>query len=442
MMKCAKCGAQYEEDDKFCKHCGYVFEGVQTTVKLHSRILQAFEYITGEDLNHDRVSSMIRQILGLIVIMITIFAVVRKPSPGIFMLYSVPSLLAGVVIVLERRASVGKAIFTLAMMVPYLTIFLFGIPPILSDSIPEALKATDSLKGYFGAITSSVFFIMMGFLFTIFSSIVSSFFNKRLSLISGAIALVLSLLFASSFMGLLGNASQAVNASVTIEDRLVASAKIITTANMPTQGDTINSTTEFKSNEIIYPMVSGLPKDTQFGFRLLSQNGLVIVDFDRSKLAKAKAIGATASGVLNTVENRLPAGKYKLELMVVDGWQTTVSGRVSITLSAEVNPNYGVITDESYAWLSATASGESSTSFKATDEIHLVLDGGKLQADARILMKDQTDKIKLDKKYPALLIGKSDYTLAPKGSDLGTGNFIAVITSTGKEPVTIYFTIN
>ena len=441
-MKCANCATQYDEGDKFCKHCGFIFEGEEVAAKPLPKALQILEFITGKDLNHDRVNSIIRQILGLIVIVVTIFAVVKKPSPGIFLVYAVPSILAGVVIALEKRASVGKAFFTLAMIVPYMTIFLFGIPPFLAATVSDTMKATGGLTIYFGALTTSVLFIMMGFLFIIFSSIVSNFFNKRLSIISGIIALVLSIVFASSFMGLLGNPSVAVSQSVSIEDRMNSLIKITTTANMPAQDGSIDIAKDFMSNEIIYPYVSGLPAGTSFGFRLLSAKGLVAVDFDRSKAVKAKAIGITAAGAYNIMDNRLPPGSYKLELMVNEGWKTYVSGRVNITMSADVNPNYGVVTDKSYAWLAVAASGESATAFKNTEEIHLVLDGSKLQADVTILIKDQTDKIKFDKKYSAMLIGKSDYTLAPKASDIGAGQFIAVITSEGKEPITIYFTIS
>lgn len=441
-MKCPNCDSDYEPGEKFCKHCGEVFEGALTPVPWSTRLTRVFEYITGEDLNHERVSSMIRQILGLIAIIVTIFAIARKPSPGIFMLYAIPGLLAGVVIVLERRASVGKALFTLLMIVPYLTLFLFGVPPILSSGAQETLRETNGLSGFFGSISTSVFFVMMGFLYIIFSSIVAQFFNKRLSLVAGVIALGLSLIFTSSFMGLLGSPSAAVYASVIIEDKLVEKVSLQAAANPPADDGTIQATAAFKSNEIIYPFASGLAGGSSFGLRVVDAQGNVIVEFDRSKAAKVHSAGLTAGAVaFNTADNRLPAGSYALELLVLDGWKTTVGARLPFTMSADINPTYGENTGNAYGWLSSVQSGAAELSFTPDKEMHLVLDGAKLQSDVRLLIRDSGDKIVFDKKFAALSIGKSDYAVVAKASDLGSGNFIAALTSTGKEPVTIYFKI-
>ncbi len=442
-MNCPNCSTAREPGDKICKECGHVFEDGQSPAKpIARRLMHVFEYITGEDLNHERVSSMIRQILGLVAIMVTIFAVARKPSPGIFMLYAIPSLLAGVVIVLERRASVGKALFTLAMIVPYLTIFLFGVPPILANGAQEMLRETDGLKNYFASISTSVFFVMMGFLYIIFSSIVAQFFNRRLSLVAGAIALGLSLVFTSSFMGLLGSPSTAVNASVVIADRLVEKVSLSAASGLPAEDGTVAATKAFKSNEAIYPYVSGLAGGTSFGFRMVDGDGNIVIDYNRSKLSKARSVGLTGGEPFNTADTRLQPGSYSLELMIVEGWKTTVGARMTVTVSAEVNPNYGVVTVDAYAWLSSETSGESELRFAADKPIHLVLNGSKLQADVRILIKDPTDKIVFDKKFAATPTGKSDYQIvAEAGKELGKGSFSAVLTSNGKAPTTIYFTI-
>jgi hypothetical protein len=439
-MYCVNCGAQYEEGVNFCRHCGQTFEEKPALPAAdQSEVLRILQALTGANLSQDRVSAILRQVLGLLALVAALFAVVQKPNPGIFILYAIPPLLGGVVVALERKASVGKAMFLLLMFLPYSTLFLLGVPPIMVSGVQDVAKAAAGLGGFFSAVALAMAFLAAGFLFMIFSSIVSLIFTKQ-ALIAGGVSLALTVVMTIVFMSMLGNPAVAATQSLTVADRLDSNISLVTTALAPDNDGKITETQRFMSNEMIFAYTQGLSSGTRFGYRVSDTTGKVVIPFDRLNAAQAKGTGLDKYDAINTVDLRLAPGNYVLDLMVSQGWKTTVAARTMITVLSEVNPNYGVQTTDPYAWL-AGSSGVAATAFKKDDPVAIVLDGSRLQNGVNIIIKGGDNKVVLEKDYSAMPLGKSQYSLADKASTLGSGHFVASITSQGKEPIIIYFTI-
>lgn len=440
-MYCVNCGVQHEEGENFCQHCGQTFDEKPAALPAadQSEVMRILQSLTGANLSHDRISAILRQLLGLLALLAAVFAIAQKPNPGIFILYAIPPMLGGVVVVLERRASVGKAMFVLAMFIPYITLFLAGVPPIMVSGVQDATKAALGLGGFFSSVALAMAFLAAGFLFMIFSSITSLILAKQ-SLIAGGASLALTIIMTIIIMSMLGNPAVATMQSLTVTDRLDSSVRVFTTALAPDADGKITGTNTFKSNEMIYAYTQGLSSGTRYGYRIMDTSGKAVIPFDRSATSQAKGTGLDKFEAFNTMDVRLNPGTYTLELMVAEGWKTFVAGRVSVSVLSEINPNYGVQTTDPYSWL-ALADGVAATAFKPDDALNIVLDGSRLQNSVNIIIKGADNKVVLDKDYNAMPLGKSQYVIADKASALGSGQMVAVITSQGKEPIAIYFTI-
>lgn len=439
-MYCVNCGAQYEEGENFCQHCGQSFEQRQTSpTPEQNQVMRILQSLTGANLSQDRVSAILRQVLGLLSLMAAAFALVRKPEPAVFILYAIPPLLGGVVVALERRASVGKAMFLLLMFLPYFTLFMMGVPPIMVSGVQDVSKAAAGLGPFFSSVALAMAFMTAGFLFMIFSSIVSLIVTKQ-PLIAGGVSLTLTIIMTIVFMSMLGNPAVAATQSLAVSERLDSGVKVFTTALAPDNSGKITETTTFKSNEMIFAYSQGLSAGIRFGYRITDGFGRTVIPFDRANAQVAKGTGLDRYDAFNTVDVRLEPGSYNLELMVAQGWKTAVVARAQVTVLSAVNPNYGVQTTDPYAWL-ASDSGDAATDFKKDDPIDIVVDGSRLQNGVNIIIKGSDDKVVLDKDYNAMPLGKSQYAIADKASELGSGQFTAEISSQGKEPIVIYFTI-
>ncbi len=442
-MYCANCGTEHEGDAKFCRACGQTFvaETGSGDLALASggRLGALLEGHVPTDLTHERVSAILGQAAGLLALVLAVLAIARKPSPGLFLVYALPLLLGSVVTVLERRATVGKAVFVLAMLAPYFSLFVVGVPPFFVSGLQDLTAAAAGLGGYMTLTGFSAFFLLLGFLLLVFSPIATLIVHRHPA-VAGLIALAASLAFSVVFMLSLGTPAGAVTRSVTIEEKLDSAIVIHATATLPADDGTVTDTTTFKSNELIYPYVEGLRAGTKYGFRLVDANGKTVVDYDRGDANQAKGKGLEKAAALNTVDGRVAAGSYTLELLASEGWHTTLLSRADVTVTSDVNPNYGNDTQSAFAWF-ANGAGAASTSFAATDAVHLILDGSRVQDGVSLLVKDGADKIVLDKQFTAMPLGKSDYTLTDKAAELGSGQFVAALTTEGKETITIYFTV-
>ena len=441
-MYCANCGTEHEADAKFCRSCGQTFapEGGDLALAPGGRLGNVLQGYIPADLTHERIGAILSQAVGLFTVLLAVLAIAQKPSPGVFMLYAVPVLIGGVVTILERRSSVGKAVLLLIMLAPYFSLFLVGVPPIFTSGLQDLNATAAGLSGYMTFIGFASFFLLLGFLLLVLTPI-ASLILQRQPAIAGLSALAASLVFTVLVTILLGTPSGAVRASVAIADQLDKSVQIHTTAALPKQDGTLEETAAFKSNELIYPYAEGVTGGTSIGFRLVDANGKAVVAFNRGDTIRAKGSGLEKAAALNTATNRVEPGSYTLELLAAQGWKTAVLARTEVTISGDVNPNYGNDEDSAFAWI-ANNSGVAATSFAPTEEIHLVLDGSRVQDGVTLLVRDSANKIVVDKEYTAMPLGKSDYVLAAKASDLGSGQFVASLTTNGKDAITIYFTVS
>lgn len=450
-MNCANCGMQQQADEKFCKNCGQLFPSGEDLLPLelaqkpapaplHAAALRVLRSWAGAGLTHERLNAILRQAIGLVALMAALFAIAQKPDPGIFILYAIPPLLGSVVVVLERKPSIGKAIFVIAMLLPYFSLLLAGVPPFFAYGVQDPVQAVSGLAGFIGMMSVSSAFLAAGFLFSVFYSVLALIFEKR-TLIAGGAALIVTAAFTIVIMGMLGNPATAVAQSMAISEKPDKTVAIHTTALAPDSAGKLTETGSFMSNEQIFAYAGGLAAGTRFGYRVTDESGKTVLPFDRSNAAVAIGTGMEKYPALNTADARLGPGIYVLELLVAKGWKTYAVASAAVTVLPDVNPNYGVQTTDPYSWL-ALSNGTANTKFTPDDPIDVVLDGSRLQGDVSVMIKGSDDKVLVDKTYSAMPLGKSQYVIADKASALGQGQFVAVLTSQGKEAIVIYFTIS
>lgn len=391
------------------------------------------------DISQERMDAIVRQSLGLAGFLSAVFAVLQRPQPGLFMLYALFPLLGNLVSALERKGGVGRALFALAMLVPYVSLLLMGVPPIFAAGVRDGAAAAARLAGFMGCMAVSAAFLAAGFLYSVFAPAASLILEKR-PLAAGGAALLPAALFTAVFAALLGSPGAAVAQSLVPAEMPDKTVSIRTTALAPDASGALTETSRFMSNEVVYAYAGGLAAGTRFGYRLADPSGNAALPFDRAKAAVAGGSGLDKYEAFNTAGARLSPGEYVLELIVARGWKAYVCARAPITVLADVNPNYGVQSTDPYCWL-AKHSGGAATRFGPDDPIEAVLEGSRLQGDVHVMVRDAADRVVLDKTYGAMPIGQSRYAVADKASALGLGKFVAVISSQGKEDIVIYFTV-
>lgn len=89
--------------------------------------------------------------------------------------------------------------------------------------------------------------------------------------------------------------------------------------------------TKLRQQEYFYPVQRGLPDGTAYGFRLLRADRSMAVSLNEQFIA-----GAISNGLNHELGaqqfNDFPAGKYVVELVVIDGQQGTIVARADFTL--------------------------------------------------------------------------------------------------------------
>jgi len=96
----------------------------------------------------------------------------------------------------------------------------------------------------------------------------------------------------------------------------------------------LKAKTTFYPGESVYPMNSGLPKDTKYGFQVIDSTGKPVVMFNNNGVCKSKGSGSEGCGRFNEKHQPFVPGKYEVQLVKLEKEKPLIIAKKEIIINA------------------------------------------------------------------------------------------------------------
>ncbi len=93
--------------------------------------------------------------------------------------------------------------------------------------------------------------------------------------------------------------------------------------------------TTFYPGETVYPMNSGLPKDTKYGFQVIDSTGKPVIIFNKDKVCKSKGFGDEGCGRFNEKHQAFEPGTYEVQLVKLEKEEALIVAKTQVTISVQ-----------------------------------------------------------------------------------------------------------